>query len=143
MANDLLTNNGIQNLVIGVELLVIGLIGIVIVYYLSKKQPKQTSRNNILYIIMMALIFYALFYLKDPFEFLPPQIWDIVNLAILVGVLGFYHQLVGGVRTEFNDRLDDFRKGINIRIDDFKDEVRRDLDRIEKRLEKIESKLGK
>ena len=123
----------IQTLVIGLELLVLGLFALVVVYIISSKQPRRGSRNSFLYILVMSLIFYAIFYLKDPLDFIPQEIWNVANyLIIVITIYGFYHQLTSGLRLEFNDRLSDFRT-----------ELRRDIDRIEKRLDKIDGILEK
>ena len=92
----------------------------------------------------MALIFYAIFYLKDPLEFIPQEVWNVANYAIIVATIyGFYRQIMGGFRAEFNDRLNDFRGEVNKRLDDFKADMTRDFDRIDKRLDKIEASLEK
>jgi hypothetical protein len=95
----------------------------------------------------MSLIFYALFYIRDPLEFIPQEFWGIVNyLIIVLTIYGFYRKLVGGFRSEFNDRLGDFRSETNRRINDFREEIRRDLDRIDGTMqnltETIESTKG-
>jgi len=144
MISDLFANSYIDSLVIGMELLVVGLIGLILVYILTKKQPRQSSRNSFLYILIMALIFYAIFYLKDPLEFIPEEIWNFANYAIIViTIYGFYRQIIGGFRAEFNDRLNDFRNEVSAKMSDFRTEIRRDFDRIEKKLEKIEERLMK
>lgn len=92
----------------------------------------------------MALIFYAIFYLKDPLEFIPQEVWSVANYAIIViTIYGFYRQIIGGFRSEFNDRLNDFRSGIDKRLDDSRESMHREFGIIEKRLEKMEEKIEK
>lgn len=142
MASILFTGTEMSNLVIGLELLIIGTIGLILVYLLSRKRPRRVNTNVILYILMMTLVFYAIFYLKDPFEFLPQDFWNVVNLVIVFfTIFGFYRMLANGIRSEVNKRLDDFRNEVNTRFNDFRNEIRRDFDRLEKRLEKIQNKL--
>jgi len=125
------------------ELLIIAVVGIIIIYIFSGK--KKQARNTIyIYIILMALVFYTLFVAKDPFEGLPPYVADIINYAIIVGTLvGFYRQIEGSLRTDFNHRLESLRTDLNNRLGDLKQDLRRDIDRLEKRSSDIEQGLTK
>ena len=61
MTSILFSSSEMQSLVIGLELFS-GTAGLILVYLLTKKQPKQANRNIILYIFMLSVIFYAIFY---------------------------------------------------------------------------------
>ena len=134
----------------GVNLLLIGIVGLIIVYVLSS--GKMRKRMSIyVYIVMMALIFYALFLAHDPFE-LPSFVNDIIAYAIIVGsLIGFYRQIEGSLRSDFNTRIENLRNDVCNRIDglkidnttrltEIKNDFQREIDKLEKRLDDTTSK---
>lgn len=99
------------------------------------------------YILLMGLTFYALFLQHDPFD-LPPYLSDLISYAIIVGsFVGFYRQIEGSLRTDFNNRIEALRTDISTRIDglkndnatrltELKSDFQREIDKLEKRLDK-------
>lgn len=97
---------------------------------------------------MMALIYYALFITRDPFE-LPSFVNDIIAYAIIVGsLIGFYRQIEGNLRSDFNNRIESLRVDFCARIDslkndnisrfsEIKSDFQREIDKLEKRIDKI------
>ena len=129
-------------MVMEMNLLLIGVIGLILVYVLSSRRTRR-KYSIYLYILMMALIYYALFVARDPFE-LPSFVNDIIAYAIIVGSLvGFYRQIEGSLRADFNTRLESLRTDLNTRLKELKDDLRRDIDRIEKRMDLIDYKKSK
>jgi len=114
-------------LVMKTNLLLIGIVGLIVVYVLSSGASKRKRRKarlsfTYLYIIIMALLFYALFVVHDPFE-LPAFVNDIIAYAIIVGSLvGFYRQIEGNVRSDFNNRIENLRTDICNRIDNLRND---------------------
>ena len=96
----------------------------------------------------MALIYYALFITRDPFE-LPSFVNDIIAYAIIVGsLIGFYRQIEGNLRSDFNNRIESLRVDFCARIDslkndnisrfsEIKSDFQREIDKLEKRIDKI------
>jgi hypothetical protein len=132
------------------NLLLIGIVGLIIVYVLSsgaRKRRKTRARLSFtyLYIVIMALVFYALFVAHDPFE-LPPIANEIITYAIIVGsLIGFYRQIEGNMRTDFNNRIeslktdlcnriDSLRKDSSERLTEIKADFQREIDKLEKRI---------
>ena len=95
-------------MVIKMNLLLIGVVGLILVYVLSGRRTRKKFSIYI-YILMMALVYYALFVANDPFE-LPPIASEIITYAIIVGSLaGFYRQIEGNLRTDLNSRIESLR----------------------------------
>jgi len=127
------------------NLLLIGVIGLVLIYALSSQRTRK-KLPLYLYIAMMALIFYAIFYAHDPFD-LPPFASDIITYAIIVGsLIGFYRQIEGSLRSDFNGRIDSLRNDLGARIDasktenmtrltEVKADFQREMDKLERQID--------
>ena len=132
-------------MVMKMNLLLIGIVGMILVYVLSGRRSRKRLPLY-LYIAMMALIYYALFLAHDPFE-LPPFVNDIIAYAVIVGsLIGFYRQIEGSLRTDFNHRLENLRIDLATRIDslktdnatrlaEIKTDFQREIDKLEKRID--------
>lgn len=132
-------------LVMKMNILLIGLVGLILVYVLSGRRTRK-KLPLYLYIAMMALIFYAIFYAHDPFD-LPPFASDIITYAIIVGsLIGFYRQIEGSLRSDFNGRIDSLRNDLGARIDvsktetmtrltEIKADFQREMDKLERRID--------
>jgi hypothetical protein len=140
-------------LVMKMNILLIGLVGLILVYALSSRRTRK-KLPLYLYIAMMALIFYAIFYAHDPFD-LPPIANDIITYAIIVGALiGFYRQIEGSLRSDFNSRIESLRTDLGSRIDALKTETttrlteikadfQREMDKLERRIDSQNSNREK
>jgi hypothetical protein len=134
-------------MVIKMNILALGVGGSILVYVLSSKKTRKKI-SIYLYILMMAVIFYALFLAHDPFD-LPPYIGDIISYLIIVcSLIGFYRQIEGSLRADFNSRIESLRTDLGTRLDNLKNDnatklteiktdFQRETDKLEKRIEKI------
>lgn len=129
------------------NLLIFGVIGSLLVYVVSSRRTRQRITIYI-YIAMMALIYYALFLNHDPFD-LPSYLNDIISYAIIIGsLIGFYRQIEGNLRADFNARIEGLRVDLGTRIDslrndnaerlsEIKKDLQREIDKLEKRIDRI------
>lgn len=100
--------------------------------------------SNFLYVSGMSLIILAIFGLGDPIEWIPSEIWSIIQYGIVVlSFYGFLYKIEKDMRVEFDDKIKTVREDFGKHIDNLRDDIRnlrsdiqRDIDRIEKTLEK-------
>lgn len=106
---------------------ILGLILIVIGSLASARHPRKwRTSSNILYVAGMVLILFAIFALNDPIEGIPPEISNLISYLVVAGTFyGFLYKIQRDIRTDFEDKLRDF-----------KSDIHRDIDRIERILEK-------
>jgi hypothetical protein len=131
-------------LVIRMNLLLIGVVGLVLIYIISSRKTWK-KLSLYIYIAVMGLIFYALFLAHDPFE-LPSFVNDIIAYAIIVGsLIGFYRQIEGSLRSDLSSRIENLRTDLGTRIDnskaenatrltEIKTDFQREIDKLEKRI---------
>jgi hypothetical protein len=124
--------------IIGTFLIVVGLV-------MGRLHPRKWRMfSNFLYVSGMSLIILAIFGLGDPIEWIPSEIWSIIQYGIVVlSFYGFLYKIEKDMRVEFDDKIKTVREDFGKHIDNLRDDIRnlrsdiqRDIDRIEKTLEK-------
>jgi len=135
--------------VMKLEYFIIGLVLIAIGLLVSGRHPRKwRTQSNLLYIVGMVLILYAIFVLHDPIEGIPAEIWQILEFVTIVGVFyGFLYKIEWDIRREFDEKtktvkdeigkqIQELKTDFKDRIGDLKTDIHRDIDRIERKLEK-------
>jgi hypothetical protein len=100
--------------------------------------------SNLLFVGGMSLIIFAIFGLGDPIDWIPSEVWSILQYVIVVLTFyGFLYKIESDMRTEINERIkvarEDFGKHIDTvksSIDTLRSDIHRDIDRLERELEK-------
>jgi uncharacterized membrane protein len=124
--------------VIGIFLMVIGLA-------VGRIHPRKWRMfSNFLFVAGMSLIIFAIFGLGDPIDWIPSEVWSIVQYVVVVlTFFGFLYKIESDMRSETNERIkvirEDFGKHIDTlksSIDTLRSDIHRDIDRLEKALEK-------
>ena len=95
---------------------------IIIVYWLFRRRRREsaiaTKFGTVLYIFLMALMYYVFFYIRDVAAYVglfPPEVWNIISYLTIAGTLyGFYHQISTGLRQEFEKKVLDLERRLLI-----------------------------
>jgi hypothetical protein len=132
-------------LVVQMYYFVVGLSFMLLGFVIGRIHPRKWNMfSNLMYIAGMSLIIFAIFGLGDPIEWIPSEVWSILQYVIVVFTFyGFLYKIESDMRSEINDKVKTLKEDFGEHLDNLKSEIgilrsdiHRDIDRLERMLEK-------
>ena len=124
--------NEVYYFVAGIFLIALGLV-------MSRIHPRRwRTISNLLYVAGMSFVIFGFTIVHDdPITSIPPDIWSILQYIIIVGSFyGFLYKIEWDMRHEFDDKLKTLKEDLIKQIESLKNDIHRDIDRLEKMLGK-------
>jgi len=124
--------NEVYYFVAGIFLIVLGLV-------MSRMHPRKwLTISNLLYVAGMSLVIFGFTIVHDdPITSIPSDIWSILQYIIIVGSFyGFLYKIEWDMRHEFDDKLKTLKEDLVKQIESLKNDIHRDIDRLERMLSK-------
>jgi hypothetical protein len=103
----------------------LGIVAMVTAMLMLRQHPRKwKTLSSLIYVIGFAFALYALFAMHDPIEGIPSEVMTLIQIGVTIGgFYGFLYKIEHDLRGEFDDKLRDL-----------KNDIHRDIDRIERKL---------